>query len=133
MTLKSAIACDSNENKTGILAEASLSEGERILARALAAALAPMPPAPPPGGAPPRPPVCPCAMLTPSPGELPPSHRRERLSPYATCQFIAGDARAGAAYCGVASQPGSSFCPEHHALCYLHPDGPPGLPFGYGS
>ena len=35
-----------------------------------------------------------------------------------TCQFIAGDPRHGAPICGKRSQPVSSYCAQHHAVCY---------------
>lgn len=35
------------------------------------------------------------------------------------CRYIAGDPRAGGPiYCGDRREPGSSFCPAHHQLCY---------------
>ena len=49
------------------------------------------------------------------------------------CQFIAGDdflgviAEGGDPYCGAALAPGSSFCPERHARCWVNPrDAVPG-------
>jgi hypothetical protein len=34
------------------------------------------------------------------------------------CHYPLGDDRP-LDYCGAAVQPGSAYCPEHHALCYL--------------
>lgn len=36
-----------------------------------------------------------------------------------TCQFIAGDTRRGATECGAPVKKLSSYCPEHHAVCFL--------------
>ena len=38
-----------------------------------------------------------------------------------TCQYIAGDTREGATECGDPVQGSSSYCPEHHAICFLSP------------
>jgi len=36
------------------------------------------------------------------------------------CRYIPGDPRAGGPiYCGDRREPGSSFCPAHHLLCYM--------------
>ena len=35
-----------------------------------------------------------------------------------TCQFIAGDPTADASMCGARARAGSSYCLEHHAVCY---------------
>jgi len=37
--------------------------------------------------------------------------------PFPTCQYLRGDARRRD-FCGRPSQAGSSYCPEHHALCH---------------
>src|ERR1700693_5377551 len=42
------------------------------------------------------------------------------------CAYILDAAPAGSAapaYCGVPRQPGSDYCPAHHALCHLRPGG----------
>ena len=35
-----------------------------------------------------------------------------------TCQFIAGDPRTDASMCGAGARVGSSYCAEHHGICY---------------
>ncbi len=35
-----------------------------------------------------------------------------------TCQFIAGDPRIDASMCGAGTRVGSSYCAEHHSICY---------------
>lgn len=38
------------------------------------------------------------------------------------CRYIDGDPKAGnAVYCGHDAQPGSSYCPGHHAHCWKKP------------
>lgn len=41
----------------------------------------------------------------------------EDLEPH-HCRFIAGDPLKGGVYCGQPKKEKSSFCPEHHALCF---------------
>ena len=36
-----------------------------------------------------------------------------------SCQWIEGEPRADAPRCGRRIQAGSSYCPEHHARCYV--------------
>jgi len=40
-----------------------------------------------------------------------------------TCRYMHGDPNEeGMAFCGAGLQKGSSYCPEHHALCYRAPE-----------
>ncbi len=49
-----------------------------------------------------------------------PRHGRWRP---ASCQFIAGEPTPNdIGKCALPVRPGSSFCPLHHALCWLPPD-----------
>jgi hypothetical protein len=40
-------------------------------------------------------------------------------SPHRTCQFIAADPRSDPTKCGRPTRPGSSYCGEHHARCWV--------------
>lgn len=84
--------------------------------RAPAAERAPVPkrpaqPAVPPPIVPPRPAAAPLRRLFGA-GPAP--------SPHRACQWIEGEA-AGAAsrFCLAPTQPGSSYCPAHHARCHV--------------
>lgn len=49
----------------------------------------------------------------------PPKPRPQPLSRHHTCQFIAGEPSIDeACKCGEPAQVGSSYCPEHHAICW---------------
>jgi len=38
------------------------------------------------------------------------------------CRYIAGDPKGEWSYCNAPQKPGSSYCPEHHALCCVPAD-----------
>ena len=57
------------------------------------------------------------AIKRPGFGRYPSLSPLAETRPPATCQWIEGEPRERA-FCGAPVKPGSSYCEEHHALCW---------------
>lgn len=81
----------------------------------------------PPALAPAAPPKPAAPVAVRSPRAVVPLRRalppvRGTLSPHKACQFIPGEpAGAETVFCCAPVRPGSSYCAEHHAVCWIIP------------
>lgn len=77
-------------------------------------------PAPKPRGAPPVRVTLPRPALSPAPARPALPARLAGSRPGRSCRFIAGSpAGLATVYCDAPTQPGSSYCPHHHAICHV--------------
>lgn len=96
-----------------------LTEGELILKHSLALVAHGLPPALPPWAGGRRRVLWRVLRRDEKQFSSPAALRRLDPPPHPTCQYFAGDPRAGAEKCNEASAAGSSFCAHHHRVCYV--------------
>jgi hypothetical protein len=57
--------------------------------------------------------------VVPASERSPTRHHRRMMPSFAGCRFIEGDPLIDPTNCGKQQEPGSSYCAEHHAKCWV--------------